>query len=131
MAEVKNLLLTAGHDFDQLDLPVTLSVVHGSECCMLLRGQEQALKAGDMFMADRCGVISSIVCGPDRRTQIRAGTRNILFAVYAPAGILATAVQAHLQDIRDYGRVVSSGAAVHTLQVFGAGRNPDLPLLRA
>lgn len=76
MAEVKNLLLTAGHDFDRLDLPVTLSVAGGSERYTLLRGQEQALKAGDMFMSDRSGVISSIVYGPDRRTQIRAKTRN-------------------------------------------------------
>jgi DNA/RNA-binding domain of Phe-tRNA-synthetase-like protein len=131
MAEVKNLLLTAGHDFDRLDPPVTLSVAGGSERYTLLRGPEQVLKANDMFMSDRSGVISSIVYGPDRRTQIRAETRNVLFAVYAPAGILATAVQAHLQDIRDYVRVVSPGAAVHTLQVFGAARNPDLPLLRA
>jgi len=131
MAEVKNLLLTAGHDLDRLDQPVTLSVAHGSECYTLLRGQEQVLKTDDMFMSDRSGVISSIVYGPDRRTQVRAETRNVLFAVYAPAGIPATAVQAHLQDIRDYVSVVSPGAAVHTLQVFGAGRNPDLPLLRA
>jgi DNA/RNA-binding domain of Phe-tRNA-synthetase-like protein len=129
MAEVKNLLLTAGHDFDRLDLPVTLSVAGGSERCMLLRGQEQVLKADDMFMADRSGVISSIVYGPDRRTQIRAGTRNVLFAVYAPAGISAAAVQAHLEDIRDYVRVVSPGAAVHALQIVGAGPKADLPPL--
>jgi DNA/RNA-binding domain of Phe-tRNA-synthetase-like protein len=78
MAEVKNLLLTAGHDFDQLDLPVTLSVASGSERYTLLHGQEQVLKAGDMFMADRSGAISSIVYGPDRRTQIRAETRNYI-----------------------------------------------------
>jgi DNA/RNA-binding domain of Phe-tRNA-synthetase-like protein len=131
LAEVKNLLLTAGHDFNRLDLPVTLSVAGGSERYTLLRGPEQVLKANDMFMSDRSGVVSSIVYGPDRRTQIRAETRNVLFAVYAPAGIPPTAVQAHLQEIRDYVRVVSPGAAVHTLQVFGATRNPDLPLLRA
>ncbi len=127
MAEVKNLLLTAGHDFDRLDPPVTLSVAGGSERYTLLRGQEQVLKANDMLMADRSGVISSIVYGPDRRTQIRAETRNVLFAVYAPAGISAAAVRAHLEDIRDYVRVVSPDAAVRTLQIIGARPHPDLP----
>jgi DNA/RNA-binding domain of Phe-tRNA-synthetase-like protein len=44
MAEVKNLLLTAGHDFDRLELPVTLSVARGSERYTLLRGKEQGPK---------------------------------------------------------------------------------------
>jgi DNA/RNA-binding domain of Phe-tRNA-synthetase-like protein len=119
MAEVKNLLFTAGHDFDRLQLPVTLSVASGSERYTLLRGQEQTLKASDMLMADQAGVISSIVYGPDQRTQISAKTRNVLLAVYAPAGIEASTVQAHLQDIRDYVLVVSPDATVQTLQVFG------------
>jgi DNA/RNA-binding domain of Phe-tRNA-synthetase-like protein len=123
MAEVKHLLLTAGHDFARLQLPVTVSVAHGDERYTLLRGQEQTLKAGDMCMADRAAIISSIVYGPDQRTQITADTRSVLFAVYAPGGITASAVQAHLEDIRDYVRVVSPDAMVHTLQVWGA-RSP-------
>jgi len=119
MAEIKNLLLTAGHDLDKLQLPVTLSIAKGDENYTLLRGQEQALKAGDMFMADQTGVISSIIYGPDQRTQITAATRNVLFAVYAPAGISPEAVQAHLQDIRDFVFIVSPDATVEKLQVFG------------
>jgi DNA/RNA-binding domain of Phe-tRNA-synthetase-like protein len=120
MAEVRNLLLTAGHDVDRLQLPVTLDVASGTERYTLLRGEEQMTKAGDMLMADRAGVISSIVYGPDQRTRIDAATRNVLFAVYAPAGVGAASVQAHLEDIRDYVLVVSPGAAVETLQVLGA-----------
>jgi len=121
MAEVKNLLLAAGHDLDSLHLPVTLDVAAGDERYTLLRGQEQLLKAGDMMMADREGVISSIVYGPDQRTQITAHTHNVLFAVYAPAGIPARAVQSHLQDIRDYVRIASPAAGVEALQVQGIG----------
>jgi len=120
LAEVKNLLLTAGHDFDRIELPVTLGVASGSERYTLLRGQAQALKAGDMLMADQAGVISSIVYGPDHRTHISAETRNVLFTVYAPAGIEAWSVQAHLEDIRDYVLIVSPDATVQTLQVFDA-----------
>jgi DNA/RNA-binding domain of Phe-tRNA-synthetase-like protein len=120
MAEVKNLMLTAGHDLDSLQLPVTLGVAGGNERYTLLRGQEQVLKAGDMMMADQRGVISSIVYGPDQRTQIRAQTQNVLFAVYAPAGIPIEAVRTHLQDICDYVRIVSPAAGVKGLQVVGA-----------
>ncbi len=119
MAEIKNMLLTAGHDFDQLHLPVILDVAGGNEQYTLLRGQNQTLKSGDMFMADQEDVISSIIYGPDQRTQITAATRNVLFAVYAPAGISLEAVQTHLQDIRDYVLIVSPSATVQMLQVVG------------
>ncbi len=72
MAEIKNGLLTAGHDLDLLQPPVTLDVAGGEERYTLLRGQAQGCKAGDMLMADQAGVISSIVYGPDERTQITA-----------------------------------------------------------
>jgi DNA/RNA-binding domain of Phe-tRNA-synthetase-like protein len=72
-----------------------------------------------MFMADQAGVISSIIYGPDQRTQIKASTRSVLFAVYAPSGISPETVEAHLEDIRDYVLVVSPNATVQMLQVFG------------
>ena len=75
MAEIKNLLLTAGHDLDTLQLPVTLDVATGQESYTLLRGQEQIAKAGDMLMADQAGVISSVLYGPDQRTQVTAQTQ--------------------------------------------------------
>jgi DNA/RNA-binding domain of Phe-tRNA-synthetase-like protein len=120
MAEVKNGLLTAGHDLDRLQLPITVSVASGDERYALLRGEEQGLKTGDMMMTDQAGVISSIVYGPDQRTQITAEIHNVLFAVYAPAGIDGPVVQAHLQDIRDYVQIVSPQARVQALQVIGA-----------
>src|SRR5512143_1651573 len=43
MAEIKNLLLTAGHDLDLLQLPLTLDVARGAERYTSLRGQEQEL----------------------------------------------------------------------------------------
>jgi DNA/RNA-binding domain of Phe-tRNA-synthetase-like protein len=92
MAEVQNMLLTAGHDFESLELPITLDVSRGDERYTLLRGQEQILKPGDMLMADRAGIISSILYGPDQRTQIKSSTRNVMFAVYAPQGIDEQAV---------------------------------------
>lgn len=119
MAEVKNLLLTAGHDLDTVKMPLTLDVSHGTERYMLMRGEEQALKPDDMFIRDQQGIISSIIYGPDRRTQITTETRNVVFTVYAPAGIDAQTVEKHLQDIRDYALIIAPQAQVEMVQVFG------------
>ncbi len=118
MAEVKNMLLTAGHDLDLLQLPLTLNVSHGSENYTVMRGEAKTLKPDDMFISDRVGIISDIIYGPDQRTQINTNTRNVVFTVYVPAGIDAQLVAHHLQDMRDYVLVIAPQAQVELLQVF-------------
>ena len=119
MAEMKNMLLTAGHDLDVLHLPLTLDVSKGTESYTLLRGNEQVLKAGDMMIGDGMGIVSSIVYGPDQRTQITDGTRNVVFTVYAPPGINELTVAQHLQDIQEYVMVIAPQAQVELLKVYG------------
>jgi DNA/RNA-binding domain of Phe-tRNA-synthetase-like protein len=119
MAEMKNMLLTAGHDLDALRLPLTLDVSSGTESYTLLRGDPQVLKAGDMMISDQVGVISSILYGPDQRTQITAETRNVVFTVYAPAGIGEQAVTRHLQYIQEYVMIIAPQARVELLSVYG------------
>jgi DNA/RNA-binding domain of Phe-tRNA-synthetase-like protein len=118
MAEMKNLLLTAGHDLDLVDLPLTLDVSNGTESYTLMRGEEQILKPGDMMISDRAGVISDVIYGPDQRTQITASTRNVVFTTYAPQGIEEQAVERHLQDIRDFILVFAPQAKVELLKVY-------------
>jgi len=101
VAELKNLLLTAGHDLAAVKEPVGVDVAEGSERYVLLNGQEQQLKPGDMMIGDAVGVISSVLYGPDQRTRITPETKQGLFTVYAPPGIGNDAVQKHLEDIRD------------------------------
>jgi DNA/RNA-binding domain of Phe-tRNA-synthetase-like protein len=120
MAEIKNLLLTAGHDLDALQLPLTLDVSRGDERYTLLRGQDQELKAADMFIRDSAGVISSIIYGPDQRTAINAETRNVIFTVYAPTGIAAETVSIHLHDLQANVLLIAPQAQTELLQVFGA-----------
>jgi DNA/RNA-binding domain of Phe-tRNA-synthetase-like protein len=120
MAEVNNLLLTAGHDLDALQLPVTLDVSAGGERYILMRGQQQELKPGDMIMADRAGIISSILYGPDQRTQIRAHTQKVMFTVYAPPGIEEQGIINHLQEIQHNVLLVAPCAQVAMLKVFAA-----------
>jgi len=120
-AELKNLLLTAGHDLDIVEPPVTLDVAQGHERYARINGQEQKLKAGDMFIADSQGVLSSVIYGPDQRTPILPGTRRVLFTVYAPPGIPSEAVQEHLQDMEGYVRLIAPQAETELLQVSQAG----------
>ena len=120
MAEMKNLLLTAGHDLDRLHLPLTLDISKGTERYTLLRGEEQVLKPSDMMIGDQGGVISSIIYGPDRRSQITPVTRNAVFTVYAPAGIGEQAVQQHLMDIQEYILTFSPETQVELLRVFSS-----------
>ena len=118
MAEMQDLLLTAGHDLDVLKLPLRLDVATGAERYTLLRGDEQTTKAGDMIISDQQAVISSILYGPDQRTQIKPETRNVLFTVYAPPGIDQQTVRAHLEHIRDNVLLFAPQAEVEALNVY-------------
>lgn len=120
MAEMDNLLLTAGHDLDTVRPPVTLDVAKGTESYVLLRGVPQTPKAGDMMIVDGEGIISNIIYGPDQRTQITPQTTNAIFTVYAPPGIPAQAVDKHLQEIQQNVQLVSPDAQVEMLRVFDA-----------
>lgn len=119
MAELKNGLLTAGHDLERVRAPVRVDVAGESEQYTRLNGQDQTLKAGDMMIADAEGILSSIIYGPDRRTRINPQTRRVLFTVYAPPGIEQEAVTRHLGDIRDHVLLFAPQAELVLLQVYG------------
>jgi DNA/RNA-binding domain of Phe-tRNA-synthetase-like protein len=120
MAEMNNMLLTAGHDLDKVRLPVTLDVADGTESYVLLRGDPQTPKEGDMIIVDGEGIISNIIYGPDQRTQINPQTINVLFTVYAPAGIPVTDINDHLLEIQDNVLLFAPDAQLEMLKVFDA-----------
>jgi DNA/RNA-binding domain of Phe-tRNA-synthetase-like protein len=118
MGELQNLLLTAVHDLDAVRPPVRLEIALGEKRYRLLRGEEQACKAGDMIMVDGEGVISSVIYGPDLRTRVGPETSRALFAVYAPPGIGASAVQRHLEDLRVYVMEIAPQGEVEAIKVY-------------
>ena len=120
MAELEDHLLTAGHDLEAIELPVRIDVARGEERYVRLNGREQTLKAGDMYIADGQGILSSILYGPDQRTQIRPETSQVLFTTYAPPGIGDHAVRHHLETIRDNVHIATPEGAVVTLAVYTA-----------
>ncbi len=120
MAELKHMLLTAGHDLDKIQPPIRIDVAEGREIYTRINGQEQELKARDMFIADAAGVISAIIYGPDQRTQISPETRNVLYTVYAPSGIPAADIFSHLQELRDNVLRITPDAETIELKVYGS-----------
>lgn len=120
MAELKNLLLTAGHDLDAIEPPLRIDVAEGVESYVRLNGDAQVTKAGDMLIADAAGIVSCIIYGPDQRTRIRPETERVLFTVYAPTGIEPQRVLQHLEDLRENVLLIAPGASVMLLEVFGS-----------
>ena len=117
LAELEDLLLTAGHDLALVQEPVTLDVSTGTESYIRMNGQEQQLKAGDMMISDQEGIISSVIYGPDQRTRINANTERALFTTYAPVGVGVEAVQHHLENIQNYVLLIAPGASTELLLV--------------
>ncbi len=124
MAELDDLLLTAGHDLALVEQPIRLDVATGNERFVNIAGQENVLKPGDMFIADATGVLSSIIYGSDRRTMITSATQQALFTTYAPAGIGAEAVRAHLQHIQDNVHLFAPEAETTVLEIHTSPTQP-------
>ena len=120
MAELKNRLLTAGHDLARVTLPVRIDAGTGAESYVGMGGEERVTRQGDMLIADQAGVISSIVYGPDNRTAIGPDTKDLLFTVYAPAGIGDERVRSHLEDIERFVQVAAPEAVSEVLETFSA-----------
>lgn len=118
MAELKNGLLTAGHDFQAIKNPLTLKAATGEEQYPSISGKLQPVKAHDMMLADGEGVISSIIHGPDFRTRIVAETQKALFIIYAPEGIAANAIMNHLSDIYRYIRLAAPTAVLVEQKIY-------------
>lgn len=118
VAEVGNLILTAGHDLDRMMFPLTLDIAKGSESYTSYNGKPQTTKQGDMMIADAAGITSSVILGPDQRTRIHSGTKNVLFAAYAPAGIGKDAMEQHLEEIKCGALLIAPDASTEFLEVY-------------
>jgi DNA/RNA-binding domain of Phe-tRNA-synthetase-like protein len=120
IAELSNMLLTAGHDLEKVRLPLRLDVGGGTEMYAALGEEQRIVKEGDMFISDAAGVISSVIGGPDQRTSISADTKDLLFTVYAPPGIGEPIVRRHLEDIQRYVTTIAPDAATHCAETLVA-----------
>jgi DNA/RNA-binding domain of Phe-tRNA-synthetase-like protein len=119
-AELETLILTAGHDADVLQAPLTIDATHGGEPFTQLNGSAQSLKPDDMMMADRNGIVCTIIYGQDARTPISPTTHRALYVAYAPAGVPGAMVHQQLATIRDYVLLVAPNAEVEQIEIFSS-----------
>ncbi len=102
LAEVKNLLLTAGHDLDLLDGDLTVDIAAEPHSYQGISGKDQQLAKDDLYLSDKQGVLSSVIGGPDYRTRITDSTQNALYFVYGVEGVTEAQIREHLRTISSY-----------------------------
>ncbi len=120
MAELSNMLLTAGHDMAKIAPPLRVDAGSEEESYVAMGGEQRGVKDGDMRISDASGIISSIVGGPDQRTSITADTKDLLFTVYAPPGIGEALVRSHLDDIKRFVQIVAPDAIAEAVEICRA-----------
>ncbi len=118
MAELDNMLLTAGHDLASLESPLLVDLGNEESMYTLMNGIPQNLKNNDMCMRDQQGYISSVIHGPDQRTRLSPTTSNALFVVYAPEGIQEELIKKHFSDIFRYVTLFSPVAYQEYLEIL-------------
>lgn len=119
-AELETLILTAGHDADVLEAPVTIDATHGGEPFRQINGSVRSLKPNDMMMSDSKGIVCTILYGQDARTPISPNTRRALYVAYVPSGVPRATVQQQLDSIRENVLLVAPEAEVEMITVFAA-----------
>lgn len=112
------MLLTAGHDLDKINVPLSLRVSTGSESFTAINGKNVTTIPEDFMIADQTAVISSILRGPDLRTAITESTRRVIYTIYAPFGVEEQLVREHLRDIETYVHLVSEKSITCLNKVF-------------
>ena len=117
LAEITNLLLTAGHDLDLIKGALTVDAATEPMSYKVLSGQEQNLVNNDLYLADEKGVLSSILHGPDYRTRITETTRSALFFVYGVEGVTEKLIYEHLKTIFSYLSQAIQGVEVQVMEI--------------
>lgn len=117
-AEVKNLLLTAGHDLDLIEGNMTVDIAIQPVPYVGMSGKEQAVAQDDLFLSDEKGVLSSILNGPDRRTRITENTNRALYFVYGVEGVTQQRIEAHLETIASYLTRAVPGVEVQPVEIY-------------
>jgi len=118
--ELRNMLLTAGHDLAAIEIPLTLDISKEGDHYTRINGKDQTAKLGDMILRDSVGIISTVIYGPDLRTRLTSSTTRALFTVYSMPGIGKQNVKQHLEGIARNVKIVAPEAYVELLEVHTA-----------
>jgi DNA/RNA-binding domain of Phe-tRNA-synthetase-like protein len=117
-AEIDNLLLTAGHDADLVAGDVAIDCSRDGETYVGISGRAHVLKAGDMLMRDRDGIISAVLTGPDQRTRLAPTSTSALYVTYAPSDVAQPALAKHQADLVQLVRLAQPEADLAALEIY-------------
>lgn len=118
LAEIENMLLTAGHDLDLIDGDLSVDVATEMTDYTGISGKGQQLVKNDIYLSDGKGILSSIINGPDYRTKITAATRNALYFVYGVEGVGEALIYAHLRGMSGYLSQAVQGVKIESIEVY-------------
>ncbi len=99
LAELKNRILTSGHDLDTLQDNLMFDISEGNEQYLKLNNDSQKIKKDDVILKDKKGILASILYGPAKRTSIALDTKNATYLAWCPYGMSKDLIRAHLNDI--------------------------------
>lgn len=116
MAELKNIMLTAGHDLDKLKDTIEVNLAKGTEEYTKINNQLQKLKKNDIYATDG-NIISSVLYGPDASTKITKETKNFLFMCYS-FNLNNEDIENHMNDIINYLRTLVKDNSTLSLKPF-------------
>lgn len=118
LAEVKSQMLTAGHDLDMIQGSLIIDIAAEPLAYKSISGKEQRLAPRDLYLSDEAGVLSSMIGGPDYRTQITVATRDCLYFVYGTEGITSQRIKAHLETIASYLSKTMSSVQIGSIDIY-------------
>jgi DNA/RNA-binding domain of Phe-tRNA-synthetase-like protein len=99
-AELKNRILTSGHDLDLLNGDeLIFDLSYGSETYTKINGKIQILKKNDILLKDNEGILANVLYGPAKRSSINMKTQNVLYFAWCPQETDKNVVVTHLNDI--------------------------------
>ncbi len=111
-AELETLILTAGHDVERLEEPLTIDVAHEGDEFTQMGGKTKSISAGDMVMKDAQGIVCSILRGQDNHSPISKATTHALYVSYVPEGVTEAQVQSQLDAMEKHVRLFASDCVV-------------------
>ncbi len=118
LSELESMLLTAGHDLSQLQMPLQLKLASGNEVYQSISGKEVNAVGSDLMICDGTGVISSVLRGPDFKSRITETTVDVLFTIYAPPEIETEYIETNLRQLEARIKAFSPSSQTEVMQVF-------------
>ncbi len=112
IAEMCHGILMAIQDLDRFQGDWRLDLAGEGETYAALSGKVHVCKEGEIILRDEKGIVCSLFQGPDSRTKVDEGSKNIVVYVFSAPGIQEEFVSNGLQ------------LALEILEKFGSGKDP-------